>query len=237
MRTSRALVVEQGLHTTSISYTSVHRAHKVPATCHVGFAMMRPRMAVSAESYGPSTSGTMASLVCNHAARRNMRNVVAAASPAGQLQRPGSMGKVGVVIVDHGSRKKVSNEMLVEFGQLYGKLTGEEIVEIAHMEIASPTIEEAVGRCAARGASTVVVAPYFLSRGRHIQQDIPALVAEAATRHPGLTCVIAEPIGIDPLMVQLISNRVASAIQGLMKAEDEDGKQAGGAVAPATTDA
>ena len=37
------------------------------------------------------------------------------------------------------------------------------------MELAEPTIEQAVAQCVARGARRVVVAPYFLSRGRHIQ--------------------------------------------------------------------
>lgn len=37
------------------------------------------------------------------------------------------------------------------------------------MELAEPTIEQAVGRCAAAGAARVIIAPYFLSRGRHIQ--------------------------------------------------------------------
>lgn len=45
------------------------------------------------------------------------------------------------------------------------------------------------------GASRVVVAPYFLSRGRHIQDDIPALVAAAQEQYPGITCSIADPIG------------------------------------------
>ena len=49
------------------------------------------------------------------------------------------------------------------------KVTGRQVVEVAHMELAEPTIEQAVGRCAAAGARRVVVAPYFLSRGRHVQ--------------------------------------------------------------------
>jgi sirohydrochlorin ferrochelatase len=51
------------------------------------------------------------------------------------------------------------------------------------------------GRCVEAGASRVVVAPYFLSRGRHIQEDIPALVAAAQEQFPGITCSIADPIG------------------------------------------
>lgn len=58
----------------------------------------------------------------------------------------------------------------------------------------------------------VVVAPYFLSKGRHIQQDIPALVAAARKQlPPGVSCVIAEPIGIDTLMAQLVESRVQAA--------------------------
>eukprot|EP00879_Flechtneria_rotunda_P005838 GHRR01006142.1.p2 GENE.GHRR01006142.1~~GHRR01006142.1.p2 ORF type:complete len:197 (+),score=41.23 GHRR01006142.1:495-1085(+) len=119
---------------------------------------------------------------------------------------------LGVVIVDHGSRRKASNDMLLDFCQLYQQNTRQAVVEPAHMEIAEPTIAQAIGRCAERGAKHVVVAPYFLSRGRHIQEDIPALVAAAQKQYPQLQCSIAEPIGIDPLMVQLISNRVKAVL-------------------------
>ncbi|GAB4814681.1 hypothetical protein N2152v2_001727 [Parachlorella kessleri] len=119
---------------------------------------------------------------------------------------------VGVVIVDHGSRRAESNEMLQQFAQLYQEVTGRDLVEIAHMELAQPTIEQAMSKCVERGASKVIVAPYFLSRGRHIQEDIPALVAAAQEKLPGgVECVIAEPIGIDGLMAQLIENRVRAA--------------------------
>lgn len=51
------------------------------------------------------------------------------------------------------------------------------------------------GRCVAAGAKHVVVAPYFLSKGRHIQDDIPALVAAAQEQYPDVRCSIADPIG------------------------------------------
>ena len=98
--------------------------------------------------------------------------------------------------------------------------SGRKIVEGAHMEIAEPTIADAVSKCASAGASTIIVAPYFLSRGRHIQEDIPALVAAAQQQHPGVKCVVAEPIGLDPLMAELIEMRVinASAAQSVAQA-------------------
>ncbi len=71
---------------------------------------------------------------------------------------------VGVVIVDHGSRKKASNDMLHEFGALYQRLTGRAIVEVAHMEIAPPTIADAIGT--AGGLSYECVVQWGMPRQR-----------------------------------------------------------------------
>ena len=91
------------------------------------------------------------------------------------------------------------------------RVSGRALVEGAHMELAEPTVAQAVAACVAGGARRVVIAPYFLSRGRHIQEDIPALAAAAAADHPGVDVTVAEPIGLDPLMAQLIEQRVAAA--------------------------
>lgn len=101
--------------------------------------------------------------------------------------------------------------MLEEFADMYRDRSGRVIVEAAHMELAEPSIATAFDRCVARGANRVVISPYFLSRGKHIQEDIPSLAAEAAARHPGVTYVVAEPIGLDPLMAQIIDARVRAA--------------------------
>jgi hypothetical protein len=55
-------------------------------------------------------------------------------------------GKVAVVIVDHGSRKVEANQALQEFANLFQNHSGVAIVEIAHMELAEPTIEQAIGQ-------------------------------------------------------------------------------------------
>ena len=91
------------------------------------------------------------------------------------------------------------------------QVTGRRNVQPAHMEIAEPSISQAVAACISSGAITVVVAPYFLSKGRHIQDDIPALVLEAQQLYPHVKCVVAAPIGVDPMMAQLIDSRVTSA--------------------------
>lgn len=67
------------------------------------------------------------------------------AAPVAALHEAAAGGRVGIVIVDHGSRKAESNMQLAEFAQLFQQMTGAPVVECAHMEIAKPSIEDAIG--------------------------------------------------------------------------------------------
>ena len=118
----------------------------------------------------------------------------------------------GVMIVDHGSRRQESNEMLLKAAAAFKATSGYTIVEPAHMEIAEPTIFDAFERCVAQGATRVVVFPYFLSPGKHWKHDIPALVAEAAGKHPGVQWLVTAPIGLHPQMQQIIADRIRSCL-------------------------
>jgi sirohydrochlorin ferrochelatase len=123
--------------------------------------------------------------------------------------------KLGVVIVDHGSRRKASNDLLEEFVRMYREQTGRPIVELAHMEIAEPDIDTAFGRCVEQGATLVAISPFFLSPGRHWQEDIPALAAEAAAKHPGVGHFVAAPIGMHPLMAEIVDSRLETCLAHL----------------------
>ena len=118
--------------------------------------------------------------------------------------------KTGIVIVDHGSRRAESNRMLEEVAALFAARFREkyDIVEPAHMELAEPSIATAFDRCVARGATHVVVAPFFLGPGKHWTADIPRLTADAAARHPGTTFHITQTLGIDDLILDLLEKRV-----------------------------
>ncbi len=118
------------------------------------------------------------------------------------------LARTGIVVVDHGSTRAESNQMLEQFVEMFRGQSHYRIIELAHMTLAEPSIATAFDRCVARGATSVAVSPYFLSPGRHWRKDIPALTAEAAKKHPSVTYLVAAPIGLHPMMCQVIQSRI-----------------------------
>jgi len=119
---------------------------------------------------------------------------------------------LGVIVVDHGSRRDESNAMLLDVVRSFVEATGMPIVEPAHMELAEPSIATAFGRCVTRGATTIVVYPYFLLPGRHWHDDIPRLSAAAAENHPGVRYLVTAPFGLHPLMAEIMRQRIAHCL-------------------------
>jgi sirohydrochlorin ferrochelatase len=76
------------------------------------------------------------------------------------------------------------------------------------MELAEPSIAQAYARCAERGATRIVVVPFFLGPGKHWSQDIPQLTAAAAAAFPATRALVADPLAPDDLLLQLLARRV-----------------------------
>ena len=114
---------------------------------------------------------------------------------------------VGLLVVDHGSRRAESNEQLGEMAQRVARMRPDALVSFAHMEIAPPSIADGFKELVARGASEIVVLLYFLSDGRHVTSDVPELVAAAATEHPGITWRIGAALGPHDGLAEIMLER------------------------------
>lgn len=124
---------------------------------------------------------------------------------------------IGIILVDHGSTHAEANAMLIEVAQRFRDLTGAAIVEVAHMELASPTIAEAFARCVEQGAKRIAVHPYFLAPGRHSTEDIPRLAEEASKQHSNIAYLVTDPLGIDDRIGEVIARRIGDALLSLWK--------------------
>lgn len=119
-----------------------------------------------------------------------------------------------VIVIDHGSKRDAANDMLFDVVAQYKAVTGARIVEAAHMELAEPTLSDAVRACIGRGATQIVVHPYFLAPGRHSTGDIPAMVAEMARAHPAVSFHVTAPLGIAPQLAEVMQQRILEALHG-----------------------
>lgn len=119
---------------------------------------------------------------------------------------------LGIIIVDHGSRRRESNEMLLRIVAMFQQQTNYSIVEPAHMELATPTIRDAYRRCVERGAKLIVIHPYFLLPGRHWDEDIPRLANEASREFPDVRYLVTAPLGLHPLMAKVVLSRIEQCL-------------------------
>lgn len=136
-------------------------------------------------------------------------------NPAADQAAHATTADSAVIIVDHGSRLRESNDQLLAVVEEYRRRWPGRVVEPAHMELAEPTIAQAFNRCVEQGARSVVVVPYFLAPGRHWTEDIPRLAAEAAAPYPQVRHVVAPPLGLHPLMLDVIDARIAETTEGV----------------------
>jgi len=114
----------------------------------------------------------------------------------------------GILIVDHGSRKREANDMLRCMSNLLQTMAGPDVVvRYAHMEIADPDIAHGLADCVSGGATDVVVFPYMLSPGRHSTTDIPRMVSEAARTFPQVTFSVTPAFGVHEKLAELILDR------------------------------
>jgi sirohydrochlorin ferrochelatase len=118
-----------------------------------------------------------------------------------------------VVLVAHGSRAAAANDAHRLVAAELGERTGRSVVP-AFLELAEPSIPDAIDAVAATGAAEVLVLPHFLYPGRHLVEDIPALVGTAARRHPDLTITLLPASGADPALVDLLAAQVGRGAGG-----------------------
>ena len=116
-----------------------------------------------------------------------------------------------ILLVDHGSRRAEANAVLDAVAEKLRQRSPGCVVEVAHMDLALPDIAQGVLACVRAGATEIIVHPYFLGPGIHIQRDIPRAVESAVAQHPGLRVVISEPLGVHDKLVDVVLERVENA--------------------------
>lgn len=115
--------------------------------------------------------------------------------------------KTGIVIFAHGSSIASANDAVRGVADTFARQGGYALVEAAFLEQGQPDLAEAVSRVIARGAERVLIVPYFLTLGLHLQRDLPRIVADISRIEASVEICVTPPLDGHPAMVQALIDR------------------------------
>jgi sirohydrochlorin ferrochelatase len=123
--------------------------------------------------------------------------------------------KTAILMMAHGSRIAEANNAAREVATMVREMTGFEIVEVSFRELHDPNIQQGIDACVAKGAERILLMPYFLFMGAHVQHDLPEEIEEAQKRYPGLVMEMGGHLGAHRKLAEIETERIAEALDRL----------------------
>ncbi len=117
-----------------------------------------------------------------------------------------------LLLLAHGSPRASANAALERLAEDLRTSGPYPIVVVGYLECNSPSIPEAIDLCVAAGAREVRVVPWFLHIGTHVAQDLPEYLEDGRRRHPAITFLLSDYVGLAGRVGDMLANR-ARAIQ------------------------
>ena len=117
----------------------------------------------------------------------------------------------GYVLFGHGSSVESANEAVRRVARDAAARGGWPVFETAFLGMGKPYLAGAVDSLLPGGVDRVIVIPYFLTFGSHVERDLPALVDDIRRAHPGLQIDVTAPLDGHPSMVEVVLDRAKEA--------------------------
>ena len=111
-----------------------------------------------------------------------------------------------VVLFSHGSRDPLWRAPLEAVATHIQAAQPHRPVACAYLELCEPNLGQVVQTLVDKGAAAITVVPMFLGTGKHAREDLPLLVGELRTQHPGITFHVQQAIGEDTPMTALMAH-------------------------------
>ncbi len=117
-----------------------------------------------------------------------------------------------IVLFAHGSRDPLWHKPMEAVAAHLATLSPQTAVACAYLELSQPDLPTAVATLLAQGAQTISVLPLFLGVGKHAREDLPHLMADLQTEHPGVQFKLNPSIGEDARLVHLIAEMALDSL-------------------------
>lgn len=115
--------------------------------------------------------------------------------------------KTGIIVFAHGSRVEPANEAVRTLASDLARAGEYPCVQAAFLELGQPDLATAVEILSHEGVERIIVIPYFLTSGIHLERDLPNLIANISQSHKGLQIAVAAPLDGHPGLLQILLDR------------------------------
>ena len=124
-----------------------------------------------------------------------------------------------LLIVGHGTRDEAGAQEFRHFTERVGRRAADrpelavQAVSGGFIELSAPPVKDAVADLVGSGLRELVAVPLILLAAGHAKGDIPAALARERDRHPRLRTRYARPLGVHPVILGLLRERLAASAQ------------------------
>ena len=126
-------------------------------------------------------------------------------SSAAFLHTPGQVA-AGIILFAHGSRDPLWRLPVEAVAADIRSRQTETAVRCAYLELCTPSLPDAAAELIAAGARRVRIFPLFFGVGKHAREDLPLLIDQIRTAHPGVVIELLPAAGEFPQLTALVAD-------------------------------
>lgn len=116
--------------------------------------------------------------------------------------------KTGLIIICHGSPLPAANDGFVALvGRIAARLGAGNVLP-AFFALVRPNIPDQIAELASRGVSRIMLMPYFLFQGKHVDVDIPNILADCHEWFPNVALELLPTLENDPAVENAVVQRL-----------------------------
>lgn len=112
----------------------------------------------------------------------------------------------GIILFAHGSREPQWRAPIEAVALHINARQPDVRVRCAYLEICEPSLLDAASELIAAGARQLRVFPLFLGVGKHAREDLPLLIAQVRSTHPGVPIELLPAAGEYAQMTALMAD-------------------------------
>jgi sirohydrochlorin cobaltochelatase len=124
------------------------------------------------------------------------------------------MDKTTLLLAGHGSRNHEGNQEIQNFAGQWRARHPDWRIEVCFIEHADVLLNDGLDR-AAVGAGRVILIPFILNAAGHVKMEMPAALAAARLRHPGVEFVVTRHLGMGREILIVLQGQLDRLIKAL----------------------